>query len=328
MGRFLEQEKDRYLKLKQQSNLFSARARADGPYKGLLRPFCIPADVAEENLFAGVRADIQKYFARQSIKWHDGRDRGPSNHLCDSQVCCVYFLGVFADQPDALVALLKPVYLDIAEALPLEEEGRYVAFEWIGQHNYLNEKVRGESQRTRGANFTSADAAVRFRQEDGSVRVVLIEWKYTESYSPLPLAVAASGTSRVEIYRPLLAKPDCPIDLSKLNRIEDLFYEPFYQLMRQQLLAQQMELAREMNANKVSLLHLAPEVNYGFRRVTSPGLAGLGESAMAVWAGLVKEPGAFVSRSVEDLFRGFPVDRFAALREWWGYVAERYFWAV
>jgi hypothetical protein len=50
------------------------------------------------------------------------------------------------------------------------------------------------------------------------------------------------------------------------------FYEPFYQLMRQQLLAREMETARECGADVVSLLHIAPAQNACFQRVTSPNL--------------------------------------------------------
>ena len=78
---------------------------------------------------------------------------------------------------------MKPVFPDLDEMLPIED-GQYVAFEWIGKQNYLGEKISRNGKRTRGANFTSADAAVMFKLNDGQKQIVLIEWKYTESYYP------------------------------------------------------------------------------------------------------------------------------------------------
>ena len=65
--------------------------------------------------------------------------------------------------------------------LPVED-ALCVSFEWIGNKNYLGERVLGEGTRTRGANFTSADAVVMFENLQGQRQVVLVEWKYTESY--------------------------------------------------------------------------------------------------------------------------------------------------
>ncbi|MDP2857748.1 MAG: hypothetical protein Q8P50_07200, partial [Bacillota bacterium] len=331
MGRFKEQEKERYAVVKlQQQNLFTQAALAPGMYLSRHRDFCLPQDNAEQNLFLGIRADILQYFTNYGIKWHNGQNGKPSNHLCDSQVCCVNFLAPFASQPDALVTLLKPIYPDIVEAMPLEEDGCYVAFEWIGQRNYLNEMVRGKSKRTRGANFTSADAAARFRQKDGRIRTVLIEWKYTESYGGKDFAKDSSGPTRIAIYKPLYQKPGCPINQSKIGQFEDLFCEPFYQLMRQQFLAHEMELAKELDADRVSLLHLAPDANLDFKKVTSPSLQLKypGKAATEVWADLVLEPDSFASRSVEGLFRPFPIARYPALRGWWDYIKERYPWVI
>jgi len=82
--------------------------------------------------------------------------------------------------------------------------------------------------------------------------------KYTESYGGAPLKTAASGTDRTAIYQPLFDRADCPINREVLSSFDALFFEPFYQLMRQQLLAHEMEKARELGADAVSLLHIAP----------------------------------------------------------------------
>ena len=245
--------------------------------------------------------------------------------MCDSQVCCVNFLYPFTDQPAALGALLKPFYPQLSKMLPIEA-GLYVTFEWIGEKNYLGEKISKSGKRTRGAIFTSADAAVLFEQQAGTRQAVLIEWKYCESYSPTPLHVSKRGTRRTEIYQHLYDASDCPIDKNLLPDYDDLFYEPFYQFIRQQFLAHEMEKAGELKANTVSLLHIAPAANSNFRRVTSPELRNLGESATQVWSKLVKGSGQFLSVSTEEMFGCFPVHHYQVLERWWEYIRARYSW--
>ena len=211
--------------------------------------------------------------------------------------------------------------------LPVED-GQYVAFEWIGAQNYLGEKITRNGKRTRGANFTSTDAAVMFRRPDGKKQIVLIEWKYTESYSSTWLRYAPSGTDRTAIYQHLYDAPDCPLDKTKIQHFEDLFIDPFDQFMRQQFLAHEMEKARELGADVVSLLHISPAANKAFKRVTSSNLMHLGDSATGVWKKLVKPQERFAAESSEMLFGWFPVEQFPQMADWWMYIRQRYPWVV
>lgn len=331
-GRFLEAEKLHQTAFKADSLNFTAEARLDGMYRGSPRPFCLPTAHAEENLYAELREAALAYFSEQRIGWHDGSQQGagqfakPSNHLCSSQVCCVNFLFEFADKPAALVALLRPLFPTIKSMVAMERPDQYVAHEWIGERNYLGEKVARNGKRTRGALFTSADAAVMFECLDGTRQMVLIEWKYTESYSPSDRQIAASGTDRTAIYRHLYTRDDFPLRKDLLPGFGTLFYEPFYQLLRQQMLANEMEKARELGAHRVSLLHIAPAHNKDFPRVTAPELRMLGSTVTEVWRCLVREPSRFASVSVEQLFGRFPIERFPELQPWWQYIAARYPW--
>jgi hypothetical protein len=325
MGEFLESEKLQQAKFKASSPYFSEEACADGVYRGKARPFCLPLKYAEKNLFPGIRQSAPDYFASKCIKWHDGHNGKPSNHLCDSQVCCLNFLFPFADQPRALAEVLRPVFPTIREMLPVED-GQYIACEWIGQENYLAEKVSRNGRRTRGANFTSADVAVMFERADGKRQVALIEWKYTESYGGTALRVARSGTDRTAIYKPLFKRDDCPINKDLLPSFDSLFYEPFYQFMRQQFLAHEMERAQELGASTVGVLHVAPARNMDFRKVTSPELKTLGETATSVWKRLVRPRDRFVSVDTEQLFGRLSVDQLPEMQAWLEYVFERYPW--
>ena len=326
MGKLLEEEKLQQVRFKEASPYFTEAAKPDGPYRGKPRPFCLPVARAEENLFGGIRAGALEYFKRKRIKWHDGRGSNPSHHLCSSQVQCVNFLYPFADYPEALRTLLRPIFPEIRSIVPMEDEGQFVSFEWIGLRNYLGEKIRRNGKRTRGANFTSADAAVMFHRQDGTRQIVLLEWKYTESYSRTWLGISKSGTDRRDIYKHLYDRPDCPLEKNRVPEYSDLFYEPFYQFLRQQLLAHEMELAQELECDVVTVLHVAPAGNCDFHRVTSPGLQPLGDSSIEIWEGLVRPPDRFVSVSTEALFGEFPVDIHPELSDWWQYISGRYPW--
>jgi hypothetical protein len=326
MGKFLELERVRQARFKAQSSYFSEAARLPGVFRNRPRDFCVPPELAEENLYPGIREQALRHFQQQNIKWHLGQDNKPINHLCSSQVCCVNFLYPFANQPEALAALLRPLFPDIEKMLPIDSPEQLVTFEWIGKENYLGERVPRGGHRTRGANCTAADAVVMFQRQNSQREIVLIEWKYTESYGSTPYYTSNRGTSRVDIYRPLYQRTDCPLNKGLLPDFRDLFYEPFYQLMRQQFLAHEMERARELGADRVSALHIEPRANEDFLRVTSPGLRALGDSATGIWKLLLINPDRFRSIAIEELFGRLPQDSTAKLGDWWPYIQQRYSW--
>lgn len=211
MSRFLESEKPEQIRFKITSPTFSDPAHEDGIYKNNPYAFCLPVECSEQNLFPEIRQPALSFFADRQIKWHDGQNGKPSNHLCSSQVACVNFLFPLADKPDALARVLRTVFPEINQMLPVEN-GLYVSFEWIGAKNYLGERMGKNAQRTRGANFTSADAIVMFERKDKRRQIVLIEWKYTESYGGTFLKIADCGKDRTTIYLHLFDKINCPIN--------------------------------------------------------------------------------------------------------------------
>ncbi|MBC8183781.1 hypothetical protein H8E88_22035 [candidate division KSB1 bacterium] len=325
MRKFLSKEKPKQAAFKENAPYFSEAARAEGIYKDHSYSFCLPRDYARDNLFSEIQKSIISYFKQYGIRWHDGKDGNPSNHLCDSQVCCANFLFPFADKPRPLAALLRSVYPSINKMLPIEN-GLYVAFEWIGKENYLKENKSRNKKRTRGANFTSADAMVMFERNDGRKQIVLIEWKYTEAYYRSFLKFSKSGTDRTAIYKPLYHADSSILDKELLPSFDALFYEPFYQFMRQQYLANEMEKENELGADFVSLLHIAPTHNTDFRRITSPDLQSIGETAIDVWSKIVKKPGKFISVSTEQLYGTFDTSQYPELKDWYKYITNRYAW--
>lgn len=321
MSSFIGLENARQSEFKQTSGSFTEEARADGVYLPSARsgnlnplPYCLPVIHAAQNLYPEIREEALAYFREKEIEWHDKRgEYTPSNHLRDSQVCCVNFLFPFTRRPDALADLLRPVFPALKQILPVEDPGYAVAFEWIGERNYLNEAVP-EIPRRRGKGCTSSDAAVRFEVDQGGIEIALLNWKYTERCDGSPKQVSKKGTDRVAIYRPFYEQVDCPLDTTLVADVKNLFYDPFDQLMRLQFLAREMEKAQELAADRVTVVHVEPAANTEGTAVTSPALKSLGRTVVEVWQRLVAPPDRFAAISTEELFGRFPLDLTARYR--------------
>ena len=330
---FRDREKERYRELKPKLKLFSHEAQAEGNYRGRPRFFCLDDGCSSENLYKAIRKPAISYFESRHIPWHDGlKGRHlPSNHLCCSQSCCINFLFPFAKRPDIIKAVFSHYYPEIASCLPITEDKPltdetypFVAFEWIGVCDYLEEGKRKGMRRTRGANFTSADFIFRFRRKDGKIQIVLGEWKYTEEYHRLDKGIEV----RKQNYHLAFNRDSGVFKRRDEDLYDALFFDPFYQLMRLQLLAQEMKLSREMGADVVSVLLICPEANREFRdRVTSPHLASLfpNKGTLEIWKELIPKD-KFMNISVEDFLDTIVRQAGADNREWVDYLKTRYGW--
>ncbi len=325
MPTFRDTEKQRYAQLK--ADLVSPDAAGPGMYKGQPRAFCLPQEHAGENLHPLVRDDAIRYFADHHIRWHDGIGEAPSNHLCSSQVACVNTLWLLTRDPDLLARVFRPFLPEIEDVVPFYADGQladgaapYLAFEWIGTQNYLGERSWG----TRGANATSADFAFRFRRTDGRTQLVLGEWKYTESYSKQISSPEALNATRLSTYQEAFAlweaqQPDLP-------PYEAFFVEPFYQLLRLTLLAQAMERAGEMDADIVSVVHVAPRANQDFSgSLTSPELRRYGSTVSEIWSALAPRD-RFVPIATELLLTTIEQVAPDSVQSWSRYLLQRYGW--
>jgi hypothetical protein len=229
------------------------RTKGNGIFKGKSYPFVLKKPLL--NLWDGIREDAVSYFNENNIPWWNGTDDGPTGHLVSSQVACVNHLFFLRQRQDLATKVLQQIDRDIISAERLDDG--YVEFEVIGRRNYLNEQ-----QHTRGANATSIDAMMLGRKAKKNI-LVSIEWKYTENYSGKCLYKEA----RWKIYNPLLEDPNSPInsEIAKGDNPEEyykaLYYEPFYQLMRQTLLSWKMVDANEYGADDYIHLHIVPDEN-------------------------------------------------------------------
>ena len=332
MPTFRDREKDKYCDLEFKKALFSQDARANGTYKGHGYCFCLADSYSAENLHQSLRHGAIKYFSSRNIQWHDGKDSRmlPSNHLCCSQSCCVNFLFPMQSNDKLLANVFKNVYPELETPLPMVQgdicetsEHPYLSFEWIGLDDYLSETRRKPGKRTRGANYTSADFAFRFQRTDGQIQIVLGEWKYTEYYG-----YQDKGTNQVRLSNYTESFNRSPGVFVRKNPelYRSLFFEPFYQLMRLQLLAQEMEANHEMGADLVTVLHIHPAANKEFtERVTSGYLSNKfpGQGVMSIWKQLVDQT-RFTTIYVEHLLQLISKARLLANPAWVDYLRTRY----
>ncbi len=206
------------------SSTFTEAGRRFGCYRDRIHPAYIPEECWTENLYPGIRDEAVIYFAANDIAWHQH-----ANHVRSSQICCINFLMPLGHNEETLIAALEPALGPIARIVPIEP-GRLVAFEWIGEADYLNESIGPHRLRRRGEHCTSADAAVRLLRADGTIETVLIEWKYTETYQSE--TETARREKQLSRYGAIAIQPEGPLRADLGILVDDLFYEPVYQLLR------------------------------------------------------------------------------------------------
>lgn len=220
--------------------------------------------------FDPVHADAIRDFFRysddegaQEIGWHTR-----SNHGASSQACCVNFLFPMARDPALLSRWVDHVMgIEGVEVQPIDRrcaEDWYLTFEWFPAVDYLNE-ANSRGARTRGANSTSVDAALRYVHE-GKSNLLLVEWKYTEAYGSKRTASHERGDeTRERRYANLWRRPHGPVRIDAPVRLSDFFLDPWYQLLRQQMLAYHCEVDPLGDFDRVTVLHVSPSDNTGLK---------------------------------------------------------------
>ena len=288
---------------------------------GSLLPSGIQLDGIAGNLVPEIRDFASAYFAQYGIAWHIH-----ANHALSSQIACLNMLMPLARRPRLLGELIGAALgRDAPVMLPVEPgpDGQpvYVGFEWIGRADYLNEWSSGKA--TRGANVTSTDAVVRFEGKQGP-EALLIEWKYTETYASANERWQSGNAIRRKRYAAKVFAPDGPVRADLGLDVEDFFHEPIYQMLRQTMLAWQMQAHGEDGATRVRVLHVSPHGNTVLHRMTAPKLPK--GDAFEVFRSLLVYPDIFIQTTTEARFSALltsePDD--PDVQAWLTYARERY----
>lgn len=318
---------------------FTPGARALVDARAIDNPYLLGIGHEWENLYPALRSSLARdHFADRRIKWWKAPASGditdvdgPTRNLASSQLACVNFLLPLADHLSALACLLQHMEEDVksVEVVSHTPPGSKaslqsrVEFEWTGARSL--EGTAG----TRGANCTSADALLVARTTNGKRRVYLFEWKYVEEYRVGDFKGAGEkGETRRRRYTDLYLAGDSPFAGSV--PIDELLYEPYYQLMRLGLLGAKMCRERELGVDEARVVIVVPRENVVYRRrVTSPELEKrYGDQAAIERIGplLFKNPGALRVTSQVELLGALRSADLHGLDDWFGYQKTRYGW--
>lgn len=252
--------------------------------------------------------DALDYFDRYHITWWGGeKDNRPTSLIHSSQVACINHLYWLRSRQDAAFAVLNALRNDITCACIVDDG--FVEFEVVGKGNVL-----GEHAVSRGEYATAFDALMVAQKVDGENLLVAIEWKYTEELRDEDKLTDA----RREIYDPFLRALDCPILTDDPTR---LYRDPFYQLMRETLLAWQLTESGAYGANEYIHVNVTPKANKGLR---SPSTKLGGDDLESAWRRMLKDPDRYVVIDPQDLLT--PAAQKAETKAIMWYLAERY-WA-
>ncbi len=217
-----------------------------------------------KNLFEPIRTEVVEYFKENKVSWWGGKK--PTGHTLSSQIACVNYLYQIRNDKIAVLAILKNISSEFKDVLPIVTDKfkpAFIQFESVSNNDHLNEGVPN-----RGSNCTSVDALIYAVHKNGSNWLIPIEWKYTEFYSNQNKATEGclkdpqncKGEVRKRRYTDLINDSK---QLKSTNH-SCFYFEPFYQLMRQTLWAEQMVNNKENETLKASdflHVHVIPSEN-------------------------------------------------------------------
>ena len=336
MPDFGTRERRRQARFRNESPTVSAIGRSPTDDKGRRHGHLLASGCEEENLYPPLRGNrgASQFLRERRIKWWSSSrsgDRsgggGPTRNLASSQLACIKFMLPLASSPAALTAALSAIDDDIAGVVRIEDPAAgtssLVEIEWIG----LDHALEGPGQKTRGANTTSIDAFVVVETTSGR-RAYLIEWKYVEEYRGRYLGDGTKGATRLKRYSAAYAASSFR---SERTPVTAWFYEPFYQILRQRLLAERMVRNEELGVREAKVVIVVPDGNRAYReRITSPVLAAEFKEAQTVEevvrAALTKPEPAFACVSPSTMADAVRQQCGNEFVEWSDYLKDRYGW--
>lgn len=277
----------------------------NGLFRGKPRSFVLNNEI--NNLFKPIQKDVIKYFKDNNISWWSGNK--PSGHTLSSQIACINHLFPIMNDKEAVLSILNSVHDEFEDVLPIQCDvaPQYIGFEVVSKVDHLNEKTL-----TRGSNCTSVDAFIyAVHKGDKKKWLIPIEWKYTEYYYNNDKSnedrkgelkgTNGKGHERVERYSKII---DSSSQLKKIDCYYGSIYyqEPFYQLMRQTLWAENIIRHSEdefFKAEDFLHIHVIPSMNTNILdmkyRVSGKGMED-------TWRSMLNDQNKYVIVDPEKLF--------------------------
>ena len=316
---YQEYQRSKSIDLIKNSELFD-REKAGKMFMRANRDFVLID--GEKNIFKPIRKDVIEYFSKNKISWWGGSK--PTGHVLSSQIACVNHLFFIRNDKDAVLKMINAVSTDFIDLFEIETDQfspAYIQFEAVSDKDNLN-----EVKPTRGNYCTSIDALVFALHKNGSKWIIPIEWKYTEYYNNQNKAfegykadpINCKGEIRKRRYTNL-------INMSAQLKNTDhdcYYYEPFYQLMRQTLWAEQLIRNKDnetIKADNYLHVHIIPSENKDLLDKVYKCSQGNME---LTWKSHLKDTSKYIIISPEKLLSNCLND--SKYTELEGYLRERY----
>jgi len=288
---FRENRKQHDLKLIEAGKLFNSD-KGKKPYflrntknpNGIWLPKADLLMNCKNNLYPLIADEVILYFALNHISFHhlEGDSNFgfciPTGHTLSSQIACLNHFYPLRYDKDAVLTIAQQIYPEIVDIMQIEIDKyfpAYISFEVISDIDHLNE-TKGNKKLTRGTMCTSLDAMIYGKLKDDKNIIIPIEWKYTENYhedgkTDKDYSIENRGKEKEEKGKERLRRYSNLITRSKqLSMKKDdykssvYFFEPFYQLMRQTLWAEQMianKATETIKAENYIHVHVVPNDN-------------------------------------------------------------------
>jgi hypothetical protein len=264
----------------------------NGNFSGHIYPFVLIN--GENNIYGKILNSVKNYFTENNIAWWKGKE--PTGHALSSQIACINHLFPLRNDKEAVLALLSLLPIKFVDVLQINSDKfdpAYISFEQISDNDLLNEGIP-----KRGTNCTSIDACIYAVHESGSKWIIPIEWKYTETYENEDKGAGSSGETRHKRYDGLIEKS------SQLKNEKKCYYfEPFFQLMRQTLWAEQMvnnKNSETIVADDFIHLHIIPYKNVD---MLEKKYSCSGRNMSETWRNCLTDQGKYKIIPPETLFK-------------------------
>jgi hypothetical protein len=320
MSKYQEKQRAKAIDLVENSELFQnckagfviSRKEIDYPKNEILLD-------GRKNLFAPILNQVIEYFPKNKISfWKIGGEpkEKPTGHILSSQIACLNHLFPLRKDKAEVLKIAQIICKDIVDVLEIETDDflpAYIAFEAVSDNDYLNESEKP----TRGSHCTSIDALIYARHKNGKNYIFPIEWKYTEHYGNENKADGEKGEVRKGRYRDLI---NHSTQLKSENH-KCYYFEPFYQLMRQTLWAEQMIAHRSLekiSAENFIHVHVIPQENSDLLDKKYP----CSEKEMkATWIEHLHDDSKYKIISPKELLANIDTNKYSELKN---YLEKRY----
>jgi hypothetical protein len=215
---------------------------------------------SDNNFFQPIVKNVKDYFKYNEIHWWRGTE--PTGHTLSAQTSCLNHLFPIRNDKEAVLALLSSFsgnFTDVLQIVTDKYEPAYISFEQVSDSDLLN-----EGHPTRGSMCTSIDACIYAVHQNGAKWLIIMSWRYAESYDNIDKSSGPTGEIRRKRYDGLIHRSSQLICDPLQDKKNCYYYDPFYSLMRQTIWAEQMisnNKKETISADKFLHIHVVPGKN-------------------------------------------------------------------